>query len=136
MTALVQIETRRDITTKFGTIAAREKRYAAPSGDGRWLLFLWLPMSERRGRAVLVPSDWLRQGEARLERAEKQSAAHSEYEHARNFLGLGHDRALQYVSQGLDVSLKTLRLWGYDTSRVESAQRAIREGCDPYEAVS
>lgn len=124
---LVQVETNRDIDTVFGLIASGSTRYAAPSLDGRWLVYMWLPSADRRGRAVLVPPEWIFRGKQKLETAERQAAARADYEHARHNLGWSNDRAVQWLADSNGLSLKRLREWGFDTAALESAERRERE---------
>ena len=123
---LVEVETNREISTVFGTIAAGEKRFAAPSGDGCWLLYQWLPQGGRRGRAVIARAGWIVGGRQKLESTQRQQAAHADYNHARTVLGWCHDDAIRWVAKGYGKSLKTLRDWGFDTNRLEGAERRER----------
>lgn len=123
---LVEVEINRDIRTSFGTIAAGEKRFAAPSGDGRWLLALWLPQAGRRGRAILASPEWVVRGRQKLRTAERRYAAHEEFEYARRTLGYGEEHAVLWLEESFGVSLKTLREWGFPTHRLEAERRRER----------
>lgn len=55
--------------------------------------------------------------------ADRKASAAAEYQHARGALGMSNDQAVVYVARGVGVTLKTLRVWGFDTARAEEAAR-------------
>ncbi|WP_029931049.1 hypothetical protein [Nocardia otitidiscaviarum] len=124
---LTEVTVGRDIATTYGIIAAGQKRYAAPSGDGRWLLFLWLPSGPRKARAVLTPPQWVKHGAKRLRSLEREAAIRADYEHARFNMGMDNDDALRWLAQGYGgLSWITLRRLGFNTYNLERQEREAR----------
>lgn len=116
-----------DVETPVGTFVAGTHVPAMPEGDG-WLLHLSLPNRDGVVHLERVPGDAARyQGQRTATMAERKLAAHEDYQFARTVLHYDDEAATLWLQREYQVSLKTLRTWGFTTIRLEAVERAVRE---------
>lgn len=116
-----------DVETDVGTYPAGLRLMATPDEDG-WLLHLSLPNREGAVRLEHVPADAARfYGRRTANAAERKASAHEDYIFATTVLGYGDEAATLWLQRQYKVSLKTLRTWGFHTTRLERVERTERE---------
>jgi hypothetical protein len=116
----------RDVITEVGIFHAGLPMMATRTEDG-WLLHVSLP-----GRAPMhlepIPPEAARYyGKHTARMDSRKRAAHEDYQFATTLLRYDNDQAVRWLKARYDVSLKTLREWGFRTGHLETIERAARE---------
>ncbi|MFC9432786.1 hypothetical protein [Nocardia sp. NPDC057030] len=115
----------REIVTEVGTYPAGTALMATRAPDA-WLLHLSLPDRDGTVHLEPVPLTYVRY-HARAATADKRkAAAHEDYKFARESLNFDDEQATLWLQREYRVSLKTLRMWGFHTAKLEMAERRAR----------
>ncbi|MFJ4653803.1 hypothetical protein ACIP5Y_21260 [Nocardia sp. NPDC088792] len=121
-----QVRLLRDIHTDKATFPKGLRVEATPDGD-EWILHLDMPSLGVKSLSQRVPAEWVHQHGHTVAAYARRIDAHEQYWFARNCLGFDDEKATLWLSEEIGRSLKTLRLWGFHTGRLEKQERAQRE---------
>lgn len=115
----------REIVTEVGTYPAGTALMATRAPDA-WLLHLSLPDRDGAVHIEPVPLTYVRYHTRAAIADKRKAAAHEDYKFARETLRFDDEQATLWLQREYQVSLKTLRTWGFNTAKLESAARAER----------